>query len=559
MSRPVQPRSDTPEPGDGRALRQTDRSAESAGAVVDVAAETDDGVGEGASTAGVGKEGAQEMRRSHVRGSTMLVAGRVLTILITTATQVVLVRALTKEDFGAFADALAIAAAGRTLLSLGQGKLLSQFMAKYEEEGDYNRMFGAMFLAVGTILVTSTILVGSMYALPGALIGDAVNSSTTEQVVLILVLLAPLEALDQVFVSLFAVFSNPRAIFFRKYLLTPGLRLLIVLVLAFTGSSVTFLATGYLVAGAVGLALYIGVFVQVMRRRGLLAHLRPRQVVLPFRAVFAFSLPMITGEFLLLSLTVGGVFVLGHYGSASDVAGFRAVFNPSRLNNAVQQAFLPMFLPLAARLFARSDIAGLRRSYWQTAAFVAVLTFPVFALTGPLAPDLTVLLFGERYADSAVILAILSVGYYFSVILGFNVYVLQVCERIRFLVGVNLFVMVLNIAVSLLLVHRFGGVGVAVANLTALVVQNLLNQWALRRTIGTALIDRRCIRCYLVIVAAAGALWAIQAVFEPGLLIGLATAVVASLVVLAVSRDAIELGESFPELRKIPVVRWLVR
>ena len=511
MSRPVQPRSDTPEPGDGRALRQTDRSAESAGAVVDVAAETDDGVGEGASTAGVGKEGAQEMRRSHVRGSTMLVAGRVLTILITTATQVVLVRALTKEDFGAFAYALAIAAAGRTLLSLGQGKLLSQFMAKYEEEGDYNRMFGAMFLAVGTILVTSTILVGSMYALPGALIGDAVNSSTTEQVVLILVLLAPLEALDQVFVSLFAVFSNPRAIFFRKYLLTPGLRLLIVLVLAFTGSSVTFLATGYLVAGAVGLALYIGVF------------------------------------------------VLGHYGSASDVAGFRAVFNPSRLNNAVQQAFLPMFLPLAARLFARSDIAGLRRSYWQTAAFVAVLTFPVFALTGPLAPDLTVLLFGERYADSAVILAILSVGYYFSVILGFNVYVLQVCERIRFLVGVNLFVMVLNIAVSLLLVHRFGGVGVAVANLTALVVHNLLNQWALRRTIGTALIDRRCIRCYLVIVAAAGALWAIQAVFEPGLLIGLATAVVASLVVLAVSRDAIELGESFPELRKIPVVRWLVR
>ena len=555
----MQARGDTTGTDHGRVPQEADHAKEPTGPVADIAGDTDDGAVDEAPAAGAAKRGAGEMRRSHVRGSTLLVAGRVLTILITTATQVVLVRALTKDDYGAFAYALAIAAAGRTLLSLGQGKLLSQFMAKYEEQGDYNRMFGAMFLAVGTIVVTSTILVGSMFALPGLLIGSAVEGPTTEQVVLILVLLAPLEALDQVFVSLFAVFSNPRAIFVRKYLLTPGLRLVIVLALAFTGSSVTFLAAGYLAAGAFGLAVYVAVFIQVMRRRDLLRHLRPRRIILPFRAVFSFSLPMITGEFLLLSLTVGGVFVLGYYGSAAEVAGYRAVFNPSRLNNAVQQAFLPLFLPLAARLFARSDVDGLRRSYWQTAAFVAVLSFPVFALTGPLAPDLTVLLFGERYADSASILAILSVGYYFSVVLGFNVYVLQVCERIRFLVGVNLFVMVLNIAVSLLLVHRFGGIGVAVANLTALVVQNLLNQWALRRTIGTALIDRRCIRCYLVILAAALTLWAIQAVFEPGLLIGLATAAVASLVVLSASRNAIELGESFPELRKIPVVRLLVR
>ena len=57
------------------------------------------------------------------------------------------------SDFGAFGYALALAAAGRTLLSLGQGKLLSRFMAKYEEERDFDRMFGSMFLAVGTIVV----------------------------------------------------------------------------------------------------------------------------------------------------------------------------------------------------------------------------------------------------------------------------------------------------------------------------------------------------------------------------------------------------------------------
>jgi O-antigen/teichoic acid export membrane protein len=499
------------------------------------------------------------MRRSQVRGSTLLVLGRVLTLLLTTATQVVVVRALTKEDFGAFGYALAWGAAGRTLLSLGQGKLLSRFMAKYEEQHDYDRMFGAMVLAVGTILATSTVLVGAIVLLPNQMLGSAVSDPATIKVVVILIFLAPLEALDQVFVSLFAVFSRPAAIFFRKYLFTPALRLGVVLALALTHSSVTFLAVGYVLAGVVGLGVYLLVFVRVLRERGLLQHLHPRRLVLPYRAVFSFSLPLITGELLLLSLNVGGVVVLGWFHPAAEVASYRAVFNPARLNTAVLGAFMPLFLPLAARLFQRADVDGLRRAYWHTGAFVAVLTFPIFALTGPLAPSVTVLLFGRKYADSAVILALLSLGYYFSTVLGFNAYTLQVCERIRFLVGVNVSVAALNIGVSVALAPRFGAVGVAVANLTALVVQNVANQWALRRSIGTAFIDRSCLRCYLVIAGCSAALWAFQVAVRPGLVLGLAAATAGSLVVLVASRGAIELGDTFPELRRVPVLGWLAR
>lgn len=506
---------------------------------------------------GTGDHGA--MRRSQMRGSTLLVAGRVLTLLLTTATQVVIVRALSMSDYGAFAYALAMAAAGRTLLSLGQGKLLSRFMAKYEEERDFDRMFGSMFLAIGTIMVTSTITLGTLFLLSGSTIESAVEDPDTVKVVLILIFLAPLEALDQVFVSLFAVFSKPRTIFFRKYLFTPGLRLAVVLTLALTGSSVTFLAVGYLGAALVGLVVYVLVFVRVLRERELLHQLRFRRIILPFRAVFSFSLPLITGELLLLSLNVGGVFILGYFHSAADVAGYRAVFNPARLNTAVLHAFVPLFLPLAARLFARADITGLRQAYWHTGAFVAVLSFPVFALTGPLAGDITVLLFGSAYADSGVVLALLSIGYYFSVVLGFNSYTLQVCEKIGFLVWVNVGMAALNVALSLLLVQRYAAVGVAAANLATLVVQNVINQWALRRAIGTSFIDRGCLRLYLVVLACAGALFAFQGLVDPPLVVGLVAAALASLIVLVSGRSAIQLADTFPELGRVPVVRWLVR
>ena len=54
-------------------------------------------------------------------------------MIIGMATTVILVRGLTKAEFGAFEYALALAGAGRILLSLGQGRLLSRFMASYEE------------------------------------------------------------------------------------------------------------------------------------------------------------------------------------------------------------------------------------------------------------------------------------------------------------------------------------------------------------------------------------------------------------------------------------------
>lgn len=506
-----------------------------------------------------GTTDSRKMQRSQVRGSALLVVGRVLTLVLTTATQVVIVRALTQSDFGAFGYALALAAAGRTLLSLGQGKLLSRFMAKYEEERDFDRMFGAMFLAIGTIMLTSTVSLATLFLLADSVIASAVSDPDTVKVVLILIFLAPLEALDQVFVSLFAVFSKARAIFFRKYLFTPLLRLVVVLALALTGSSVTFLAIGYLGAAVIGVAVYVGVFVRVLRERGLLKQLRPSRIILPFRAVFSFSLPLISGELLLLSLNVGGVLILGYFHSAAEVARYRAVFNPARLNTAVLHAFVPLFLPLAARLFARGDIEGLRRTYWHTGVFVAVLTFPVFALTGPLASELTVLLFGAAYADSGIVLALLSVGYYFGVVLGFNTYTLQVCERIRFLVVVNVLVAALNIGLSLLLVQKYGAVGVAAANLAALVVQNLVNQWALRRAIGTTFIDRSAVRCYAVIFACAVALWVFQVLVHPPLVVGVAAAAVASLLVLLAGRSAIELGDTFPELQRMPMLRWLVR
>jgi O-antigen/teichoic acid export membrane protein len=502
---------------------------------------------------------APELGRRHVRGSALLVVGRVLALLINMATQVIIVRTLTKVDFGAFAFAFAFAAAGRTMLSLGQGRLLSRFMATYEEQRDYPRMFGAMLLALGTILATSVVGIGAVFLFSDQLLGSALRSSEAVDLVLILIFLSPLEAVDQVFISLFAVFSDSRAIFLRKYLVVPGIRLVVVVLLVLTGAGVHFLATGYVLGALLGILVYAYLFVLTLRQRGLLAKLRDEGIKVPYRAVFEFSFPLITGELAFLSLSVGGVFVLAMFHSAGAVADYRAVFGAARLNTAITTSFVTLFLPMIAKLYARHDFDGLRETYWHTGAFVAVLTFPIFALTGPLAPSTTVALFGQRYAGAAPILAILAVGYYANVMLGFNAYALQVYGRIRYLVVVNTVTAAGNIALCFVLAPRFGAVGVATANCVALVGQNLLNQIALRRTLRTGLIGRSCWSTYTAIALAAALLWGYQALASPGLVVSLATAACASVAVLLVGQRALRLADTFPELMRVPFLRRVVR
>ncbi len=505
-----------------------------------------------------GQVSRAEMGSRHLRGSTLLLAGRLLSMVFTVATQVVVVRALTKNDFGGFALALTITSASRFLLSLGQGKTLSRFLAVYVEQRDYGRLFGSVLVATGTVLATGSLLIGGLFVFRDQLVGSVLQDSSAVTVLLIVVFLAPMEALDQLFVAIFAVFTKPRSIFFRKYLFTPCLRLAVVVTVATTGGSVQLLAAGYVGAQVLGLLVYITMMRKVLAEQGLSGELRWSKLAWPVGSVFTFALPMLSTELVYLSMNTGSVLLLGHFGNAADIADLRSVFPAAGLNKIVYATFLTLYLPMASRLFARGDHAGLREDYWRTAAFLAVMSFPVFVMTGPFAEQTTVFLFGERYASSGAILALLSTGYYVNSALGFNLVTLQAYGRVRVILAVNLASAVLNLALSLALVPRYGAMGVATANGITMVLQNIGFQLGVARTMNSALVDRRYLPTYASLALMTGLLFGVDRLWSPALWVAIVLGAVASLLLVVVNKQALQLGHSFPELAKVPVLKWVV-
>jgi O-antigen/teichoic acid export membrane protein len=220
-------------------------------------------------------------------------------------------------------------------------------------------------------------------------------------------------------------------------------------------------------------------------------------------------------------------------------------------------SFALLFTPMAARLFARDDREGINNLYWQTAIWIAVFSFPIFALSFSLAEPLTVLLFGARYEQSAIILALLSFGYYFNAALGFNGLTLKVFGKLRYIVTVNIAAALVNVGVNLLLIPRYGALGAAIGTCGTLVAHNFFKQAGLALGTGISLFEWRHLKVYTVIGLSALGLLLIQIAFSPPALVSLVLAGLASALVILINRSSLAVGQTFPELLRFPLMRRL--
>lgn len=499
----------------------------------------------------------QDETKTHIRGSSVLLFGRLLALAINTTVQVLIVRYLSKSDYGAFAYALAVVSLGTSVALLGLDKAITVFVPIYHERGDYRKLFGTLIMAVGTILSIGVTPVVVVFVLHGLLAQSLGLDTETITLVLILIILVPVQALDSLLIGMFAIFTKPRAIFFRRNLLGPVLQLCIVLLLIVSHSDVRFLAIGYLGAGVLGVVICVRMMLNTLRGQGLHRHFSFWNIEMPARPVFGFTLPLLASDLVFLLRSSLAVVLLEHLRGATDVAAFRAVFPIAAFNLMVFQSFKYLFTPAAARMFARGDQEKINHLYWQSAAWIAIISFPIFAVSFSLARPLVILLYGVRYEDSAAILALLALGHYVNAAFGFNGLTLRVFGKVRYIVCVDLIMAATSICISLPLIYWYGAMGAAISTCGVLILQNVLYQAGLRSGTRINAFERRYLRTYLTIAMGAFGLLLLQTIVS-NIYVNFALAGLMSLLVFRISSSSLDINQTFPELLRFPFARRLL-
>lgn len=493
--------------------------------------------------------------RSQIRGSSLLLGGRIFSVFAKMGAQVMVVRYLSTSDYGTWAYALAAVAFLGAFAHLSLDRAVGRFAAIYHQQKQYDLFLGVIALVLITVCVTGTIFVAAINVFPdlfGRLTG---GDPRTLGLLLIMIFLVPLEALDTLLIALFATFSRPRAIFVRRYIVTPVVQVGLVLLLIGLGADLRFLAYGYVGGAVFGVLISLWLLVRIFREQDLMRHVRPSNIRVPARELLSFSMPLMTSDWINVLTLSSGALILGYLFTAEDVGLLRVVVPVALLNQIVMQSFHLLFVPLASRLFADRDIAAVEALYWRTSLWIAVLTFPLFAVMFGAARPLTVLMFGERYEAAGAVLAVLAIGQYVQAALGFNGTTIKVLGRVRLLVGINLAAAVVNIALAVILIPAFGVMGAAVTMTATLIIHNMLKQWGLRSAGGFRMLNEQYQAPVRAIITGCILLMPLPLLgIENGVVLATAAAAISLWVVIRTKRT-LGVDEIFPELERHPLVR----
>ena len=432
------------------------------------------------------KVGKGDATQKQIRGSSLLLAGRLLSTVINFASQVLIVRYLTTTDYGSWAYGLSVVAFFHGLSTLGLRRGITRFIPIYHENDERAKLLGTIVLVLFTIVITGVVIIGGAYIAPDLLANLVSGDGEPIGLVLIMVFMIPVQALDGLLIALFASFGSTRSIFVRKYILGPGLKLLVVLLLISFQTSVAFLAYGYISASMIGIMIYGYLFVRVLQKDGTMKGMNFSNIEIPAKEIFAFTIPLMTSDLVNIFMHSADTLLLGYFHDTTQVGAYRAILPASHFNKIVMTSFSLLYMPLAARLFAKKDFSAINDLYWKTAIWMSVLSFPIFALTFSMAKPLTLALFGERYAESWIFLSLLSFGYYFNCILGFNGLTLKVLGKIKYVVIINFVAAAVNITLALILIPKYGALGAAIGTTAAMIIHNILKQSGLRMAAGAA-------------------------------------------------------------------------
>ncbi len=503
------------------------------------------------------KRSRQHTVKGFLRGSTLLLVGRLISIALNFLVQVLAVRYLAKSDYGAFAWALAIVSMGASTALLGLNRGVARFAPIYHEHRQYGAMFGTITLALATVAGLGVAIAAAAIGAHG-LIEHQVGNEMSAALLMILICLVPLDALDGLMETLLAAFAGARSIFVRRYLVAPGLKLAAVILVMSIQGSVFLLASAYVAAGVIGIVLYAALLWRALDREGLLAELRRGRLEFRARSLFGFSLPLLTTDLLLAVELPMVIVILAHFHGNTPVADLRAVEPVAGLCLIVFQTVKILFRPHAARLYARQDDGGLGALYWRSAAWVTVASFPIFAACLFLAGPLTVLLFGEPYRDAGVLLAILAGGKFFSAALGSNTFMLQVYGRVKLILLINGASAALGVGLCFWLIPLYGAEGAAWAAAGTTVLRNAFYQSGLVATTHIGLFPRRAVKVYLSVITAIAVLAGLASM-SAGAVVMAASVAAVSLAIVWLNRRYLQIGDTFPELAKIPLLGRLLR
>jgi len=173
------------------------------------------------------------------------------------------------------------------------------------------------------------------------------------------------------------------------------------------------------------------------------------------------AFPLVFANLLWAILVRVDVFVLGHYRAEAELGAYAACALYAASISQIRSAFDPVTTAGVAPALARGDAAGLSAAVRRQTLWLALVAFPLLVLFAGFGEPLLAV-FGKGFRGAELALAVLAVGHTMNA-LALASFALPLSGNGRYTTYVAAGALAFEVALSLVLVPRYGALGAALA------------------------------------------------------------------------------------------------
>ena len=178
------------------------------------------------------------------------------------------------------------------------------------------------------------------------------------------------------------------------------------------------------------------------------------------------------------------VFILKFYGVGTDLVGiYKTCTNISMLAATLLVALNTTVQPKITQLYTQKKLDEVQRIAYKSSKLIFLLSVPVFIIL-LFFSKYVMWLYGLEFMKGAICLSILTIGQVFNTFCGPVAQLLNATGYHKQFRNISLLGAVLNIAMNLILVPKFGIEGAAIANAISMVLWNIIGTVYIKRTFG---------------------------------------------------------------------------
>jgi len=383
---------------------------------------------------------------------------------------------LGKISYGAISLGYTVMLTTVVLVLLGVNVGIGRYLPRYDEPRQRRGVIISAFELVVPLAVGVAI---AMALLSGPTGREIFNDPTTVPVIAIFALSVPFAVVIRLTVGTARGLKEALPRVLLQNVSLPVSRFGLIAVAIFIGFEVVGVAWAY--AGSYVLTAAFALY-YLLVHTPFLGEQRAQRM---HRALLGFSAPLMVTATMNITFSNLDTIMLGAFATTGDVGVYNTAYPLSNLLTVFLTAFAFIFMPSISELHANGETDQMRRMYQLVTKWIVLASLPV-ALTFTFFPSVIIrYTFGPEYLAGALALSVLSLGFFVHVVAGPSGDTLTAIGETRLVMYDNVFVVVVNAILNLILIPRYSYLGAAVASTVGFVLMNTLYIYQVRRNFGT--------------------------------------------------------------------------